>query len=109
MAEAVLALARNARRAFPRGGFEGLDAAELQVLLSVWLEPERLVREIADDLEMPRPSVSSALTRLEEKQLLARLRDQVDARTQRMRLTSDGATLARRFLATTAKRLAASD
>lgn len=91
---------------FPRGGFEGLDAAELQVLVSVWVEPERLVREIAEDLEMPRPSVSTALASLEKQKLLVRHRDSVDARTQRLSLTVTGTGLVRRFLAQASRQLA---
>lgn len=75
------------------------------MLISVWLEPQQLVREIADKLEVPRPSVSSALARLEKKQLLSRHRDPVDARTQRLKLTAAGTQLARRFLTQAAKRL----
>lgn len=98
-------LARQARAVFPRGGFRGLDAAELQVLLSVLLDSGRLVREIADELEMPRSSVSSALTRLEQKHLLSRTTDATDARTQRTALTTTGKALARRFLTDAAEHL----
>lgn len=104
-AREVLMLARQARAVFPRGGFRGLDAAELQVLLSVLLDSGRLVREIADELEMPRSSVSSALTRLEQKHLLSRTTDATDARTQRMDLTTTGKALARRFLTDAAEHL----
>jgi DNA-binding MarR family transcriptional regulator len=105
MAMAALALAKRARRVYPRGGFDGLDAVELQVILSLWLEPRRRVRDLADALALPRPSVSSAVARLTAKELVSSLRDPADGRAAHQQLTRVGSGVVRRFLSHAAEHL----
>lgn len=102
---AALALAKRTRRVYPRGGFDGLDAIELQVLVSLWLEPKRRIRDLAASLELPRPSVSAAIARLAAKKLVSSVPDPGDGRAAHQQLTRAGAGFARRFLSRAADHL----
>jgi hypothetical protein len=71
------------------------EAWELsRALVSLWLEPPQLVRDIASGLDLPRPSVSSAISRLAAKNLVSTAPDPVDGRAAQQRLTRTGARLA---------------
>jgi DNA-binding MarR family transcriptional regulator len=98
LAQERLSAAVQARRFFPRGGYEGLDATGLQVLLVLSLEPDRSVGEIADQLLLTHSSTSHALSLLSERGLVERVSDPTDGRAQRNRLTGPGRALLERYL-----------
>jgi DNA-binding MarR family transcriptional regulator len=95
----LLATAVEARRAFPRGGFEGLEPNALQVLLALALRSEQSVGELAESLRLQHSTVSHALSELRQQNLATgRVSDQ-DGRRQVLQLTRRGKGLVDRFVA----------
>lgn len=97
-AEAARALGQGARRFYLRGTVFGVEATELDVLVLLLLVPGQLVREIADSLLLPRPTVSNALDRLRRKGLVASEIDPDDRRASRRHLTAEGEDLVKMVL-----------
>jgi DNA-binding MarR family transcriptional regulator len=89
-APAALDLCKRARRFYLRGTIADVEPTELEVLVALLIAPAQLVGEIAESLEMPRPTVSNALDRLRRKGLVAATADPDDARASRQSLTDAG-------------------
>lgn len=85
------------RRLYPRGGFEGLEANALQVLIAIELQPGASVGELVELLALGQGTVSTALARLQERGLVTARADSRDGRRQRQRVTRTGTQLCRRF------------
>jgi DNA-binding MarR family transcriptional regulator len=97
VADKLLAHARLGRRLYPRGGLDGLEPAEIQVLVVLWRYPERSVNDVAELLQLRRPSASNALAKLQAGGLVVEAVGE-DARVRRHRLTSAGRRTVRRVL-----------
>lgn len=95
---AALDLARRYRRAYPRGGFEGREPAELQVIVSLYRASVRTVGELAGELELARTTVSHAVARLSEAELVRSRPDPDEPRAVLLALTRRGRSLGQRFL-----------
>jgi DNA-binding MarR family transcriptional regulator len=95
-AQALIALGREVRRAFPRVPKGGLDQAAKQLLLAIWLEPGRTVGALAEQLELRPASVSNALAALRAAGLVVDERVG-DGRYRLLHTTKAGAALARRI------------
>jgi DNA-binding MarR family transcriptional regulator len=87
------------RRAYRKQGSDGLRPAELQVLLAVVLEPDRLVGELVEQLAMDHATVSNGLAVLHQRKLVKQVVDKNDRRRRRQRPTAKGQRLAKRFVA----------
>lgn len=92
------------RRAYPKRGYDGLKPAELQVLLAVVIEPDRLVGYLVEQLAMDDANVSNALRVLRQRALVTETADKNDGRRRRQRPTAKGKRLAERFVASVADR-----
>jgi DNA-binding MarR family transcriptional regulator len=95
----LIQLSREFHCVFRYGGFQSLNPRELQVLLAVRHTPDMTVCAIAKTLGLARPSVSNAITRLQERRLLVETVDDHDHRIHRQRLSGRGARLIDVFLA----------
>lgn len=94
------------RRLYPRGGFHGLEANVLQVLIAVMLQPNATVGELVEFLALGQGTVSAALTRLEERGLVRNSADALDGRRRRQHITPDGEMFCRRFAQITSVHIA---
>jgi DNA-binding MarR family transcriptional regulator len=99
---ALVAAPVQTRRLYPRGGFEGLEANALQVLIAVRLLGEPLVGELVAELLLAQGTVSTALGRLRKRGLVTSKNDDKDGRGQRQRVSAQGEMLLRRFIAAAA-------
>lgn len=100
LARAALEHARVSRLVYKRGGFEGLEPIEVQVLLAALITPaKKTVGELAELFELKRPTVSNAVAKLTSAKLLDADPDPTDARSQVLRTTAKGREVAERFLA----------
>jgi DNA-binding MarR family transcriptional regulator len=88
------------RRLYQRGGFEGLEANVLQVLIAVTLTPGSTVGELTETLALAQGTVSTAVTNLSGRALINATADSRDARRQLLRATRAGRLLVERFAAT---------
>lgn len=66
----LLIHARVGRRLYPRGGFDGLEPAELQVVVALWQQPNATAGDLARLLALSHSSVSNALRHLRERHLV---------------------------------------
>jgi DNA-binding MarR family transcriptional regulator len=87
------------RRLYRRSGFAGLEANTLQVLIAVELAPRRTVGELVEELALAQSTVSTALTRLQERGFVVADNDRDDARRQLQQITPRGRQLVNEFLA----------
>src|SRR5690348_12494096 len=94
----ILAISLQHRRLFPRGGFAGLEPAEIQVLLCCHLTSHQTVGALARSLGLARPTVSNALAFLEDNRYVRVMTDLRDARRQHVHLAPRGRHLVSRFL-----------
>ncbi len=94
------------RRLYPRGGFDGLEANTLQVLIAVKLLDHPTVGELMAELVLAQGTVSTALGHLRARGLVTSVSDGADARRQRQHATRTGEELLTGFLAQTASLLA---
>lgn len=85
------------RRLYPRGGFEGLDAHTLQVLVAVACQEETTVGEIVDRLALGQGTVSTAASRLQEAALIQSKASKADGRRRLLTTTAKGRRLVARF------------
>lgn len=104
-ASAALTTARHYRALFPRGGYRGWEAAELQVLIALVLTPDRRVGELALELELERTTVSNAVTSLRSAKLIRESVDPDDGRAKLLAPTARGRRLYEVYLAEIATRL----
>jgi DNA-binding MarR family transcriptional regulator len=98
-ASAALAAARRYRALFPRGGYQGWEAAELQVLIALVVAPDRRVGELALELDLERTTVSNAATSLRDAKLIRDGADPEDGRAKLLAPTAKGRRLCQRYLA----------
>jgi len=96
------------RRLYPRGGFEGLEANALQVLVALYLQPGLIVADLVEQLLLAQGTVSTALTRLQRRGLVRAISDRDDARRQRQQITPEGRRLVGRFAVKARERVDAS-
>jgi DNA-binding MarR family transcriptional regulator len=97
-AQAALDVAAAARRFFPRGGYEGLDAPSLQVLLALLVASGQSVTSLQQLLLVTQSQVSKSVTRLLDDGLIVQEYDAHDARVRRHSLTRCGEQLVERYL-----------
>lgn len=95
----LLRLARDYREAFPRPGFDGLEPAEMQVLLVLRDQPGLGVRKIANALDLARPSVSNAVRTLHERGYVREGGQDADGRCHPQHLTVAGSIVIDQFVA----------
>jgi DNA-binding MarR family transcriptional regulator len=98
LATDLLQAAVVVRRAFPQGGFEGIDATGLQVLLALQLEPGRTASDLAHELSVQHTTASRALNALLRRRLVEQTADREDARLRRYTLSKQGGVLLDSFL-----------
>lgn len=96
------------RRVWFRGGFEGLEANALQVLVALSLRGERTVGALVGDLALGQGTVSTALARLQERGLVLENVDVADKRRRVQRITRDGDRLVERFVSQAVMRVSGS-
>ena len=101
----LVELPARVRRLYRRGGFEGLEANVLQVLIELYRVSDQTVGTLAEHLALTQSTVSTALGILAERGLLQGKTDPLDRRRQRQCITGNGRTLVRRFLAHARTRL----
>lgn len=97
LAEALVQAPALTRRLYPRGGFEGLEANALQVLVLLQHRPGLSVNDLAAELVLGQGTVSTALGLLEQRGYVAAKTDEDDRRRQRQYLTRSGRALVQRF------------
>ena len=90
---------------YPRGGFDGLEPNELQVLVALHLHSDRIVTDLVNQLQLGQGTVSTALASLHERGLVRPAVDRRDARRQRQRITPAGRRLVQHFASQARKRL----
>lgn len=78
--------------------FNGLEPAELQILLALREHPNATVTTLAETLELARPSVSNAIKTLHMRSYVGECRSDVDGRLHMQSLTSQGHALVDSFL-----------
>lgn len=91
-------MAARARRLYPRGGCLGLEPADVQVLLALYLSSPQTVCRLAEALALSQPSVSHSLRRLAARSLVRAGVDASDTRRRPQAITRGGERLAARFL-----------
>lgn len=101
---ALIEAPTKARRLYERGGFEELEPFALQVLIAVQLLGEPTVGELVGELALGQGTVSTALTKLADRDLVTAAPDPADRRRQRQRITRGGRALVRRFARATCRR-----
>src|SRR4051812_30952982 len=87
----------QARRLYPRGGFEGLEPNALQVLIALCVEPHRTVSDLVGELALGQGTVSTAIAVLQERELVATRPNPKDRRGRHLRPTRNGRALVTRF------------
>lgn len=95
------------RRLFARGGLNGLEPNAVQVLLTLKLEPNRTVNELATVLALAKTTVSHSVSALQQQGLLDESADDRDRRRRPQRLTADGEHLAAQLVKDIRQRLGA--
>jgi DNA-binding MarR family transcriptional regulator len=96
---AMVRSAALARRLFPRGGFDGVDATGLQVLLAVAAVGGRgcTIGDAADRLGLSPSTASGALEPLRTRQLVLQATDPRDGRRAILHVTDRGRALVDAF------------
>jgi DNA-binding MarR family transcriptional regulator len=89
-----------ARRLFPRGGFDGIDATALQMLLAVAAAGSGgcSVGEAADRLGLSPSTASAALEPLRTRKLVTQVGDPTDARRAILHVAERGTALIEAFV-----------
>lgn len=95
----LLRLAHEYRRAFPRGGYRGLNPLCLQVLLLLRRRTEMTICDIATALHCARPTISNTIAHLTHEGFLIESGDDHDRRLRYQRLSELGIEIADEFLA----------
>jgi DNA-binding MarR family transcriptional regulator len=95
----LLRLAHEYRRAFPRGGYQGLNPLCLQVLLILRRRREMSICDIATALHSARPTISNTIAHLTHQGFLIESGDEHDRRLRYQRLSALGIAVADAFLA----------
>jgi DNA-binding MarR family transcriptional regulator len=96
--QALIDAPTQTRRLYPRGGFEGLEANTLQVLIAVKLLDRPAVGELMAELALAQGTASTALGHLRDRGLVDSASDEADGRRQRQRVTRQGDVMLRSFL-----------
>lgn len=92
----------TARRLFPRGGFEGLEANHVQILIALKLTTGATVGELVEALALGQGTVSTGLGVLEERGLVKAKPDPGDRRRKQQELTAKGERTVERFVSSSA-------
>lgn len=92
----------TARRLFPRGGFEGLEANHVQILIALKLTSGMTVNHLVETLALGQGTVSTGLGVLEDRGLVTAKPDASDRRRKQQRLTAEGTRMVDRFVASSA-------
>jgi len=71
----------------------------VQTLIALYRRSDQTVTELAEELALRQPTVSTALARLHERDLVTEHPDAADARRRRQRVTTRGRRLVDRFIA----------
>jgi DNA-binding MarR family transcriptional regulator len=96
----LISVPTRARRLYPRGGFAGLEANTLQVLIAIEVLGAPTVGELVNELALAQGTVSTALGRLQQEKLSIARPDQQDRRRERQSITAKGRRLVVRFAQT---------
>lgn len=95
---ALVEVAAEARRVYPRGRVRDLEPATLQVLLAVDLLGQPTVGELATRLVLTPQAVSGALRRLRELELVETKVSREDRRQRTARISEKGSRRVDEFL-----------
>lgn len=88
--DGLVALAAISRRAFPRGGVDGLGVLQLQLLVALGRRDNQTVGDLAADLGIHQSTASQALAGLVEDGLTTYKQTQIDLRLRMASLTPKG-------------------
>lgn len=88
------------RRLYPRGGFEGLEANTLQVLIAMEVLGQPTVNELIEELALPQGTIATAVARLQREKLSTAKLDAAHHRRERHAITAKGRRLVARFAET---------
>ncbi|MBK8294088.1 MAG: winged helix-turn-helix transcriptional regulator [Solirubrobacterales bacterium] len=94
----ILENAAGSRELFPYGGFQGLDATEVQVLLASATTERTSLEAISVHLRLETSSASKAMAALELKGLITKAVDPSDKRRKFFRSTAKGRAVGRKYL-----------
>jgi len=94
-----LRAAAFARRAFPRGGYRGLGAAELQLLGELVVNGELTIPTLAEALALDRSTLTHASNELARQGLIRSHSDPDDRRRVRLAAAAAGRRLIERYVA----------
>jgi DNA-binding MarR family transcriptional regulator len=83
----------------------GFDVLDVQVLIAVWLNPDRTVGEIAEQLALIPQTASKSLRRLQDAGLVVEDIDVRNRRARRQALTRPGRKLTTAFIRANARRV----
>jgi DNA-binding MarR family transcriptional regulator len=96
--QALIAAPTMTRRMYRRGGFEGLEANTMQVLIAVQLLGNPTVGDIVNELALAQGTVSTALTHLQNAGFVVPADDPQDRRRERQSITANGKRVVARFM-----------
>lgn len=94
----LIEVATASRRLFPRGGFEGLEANHVQILVALKLAKAMTVNELVEGLALSQGTVSTGLGVLEDRGLVRAEHDPDDRRRKQQQLTTEGVRTVKRFI-----------